>query len=122
VADVDDFIDGEGDLDVFDPVVANAAAKEQETAKATTDALLAAHIKRTKQAYIAVFEAGNPTRGDIEFVMQDLFWFVKGDVHFFNDARLQDVMAGRKQVLQRITEYTKFDFDTLHRMYATAQK
>ena len=118
----DDFIDSEGDLDVFDPEVATAAAEAQAKAQQTSDALITAHMQRMRQAYIAVFEAGNPTRGDIEFVMQDLFWFAKGDVHYFTDARLQDVMAGRKQVLQRITEYTRLDFDTLYRMYATQQK
>lgn len=118
----DDFIDGEGDLDVFDPQVAEAAAAAQSEAQKSSDALIQAHMQKMRQAYIAVFEAGNPTRGDIEFVMQDLFWFAKGDVHYFTEARLQDVMAGRKQVLQRIIEYTRLDFDTLYRMYATQQK
>lgn len=121
VPEVDDFIDGAGDEDLFDPLVAKAAEERQAAAEKSDAARIEAHMRRMKQAYTAVFETGNPTRGDIEFVMQDLFWFVRGDEHYFKDARLQDVMAGRKQVLQRITEYTKLTFDTLYRKYAETQ-
>lgn len=116
----EDFVDA-GDEDVFDPEVAVAVAEREQRQRATSDALIEAHIRRMKQAYTAVFDTGNPTRGDVEFVMRDLFWFVGGDVHYYKDARLQDVMVGRKQVLQRITEYTKLNFATLHRMYAETQ-
>lgn len=122
MADVEDFIDAEGDYDVFDPQVAEAVEKESEASVAQSAEFIAAHLRRMKSAYVAVFEAGNPTRADLDFVMKDLFWFARGNVHYFTDARLQDVMAGRKQVLQRIAEYTRFDFDTLHKMYATTQQ
>lgn len=124
VQDVDDFItdeDFERDA-IFDPEVAAEAAKTASQNASVTNAAVEAHLRRMKQAYVAVFESGNPTRGDLEFVLKDLFWFVQGGTHYFADARLQDVMAGRKQVLQRIVEYTRFDFTTLHKMYVEAQK
>lgn len=93
--------------------MAEAAEAKGAALDADTDALVYRHLQRMKQAYCAVFVAGNATPGDVKAVMQDLMFYAKADVHFFNDTRLQDVYAGRKQVMQRIFEHTNMSVDHL---------
>lgn len=116
----DDFVDSDPDL--FDPVVAARVEDAAYDKAKDADAAVAAHLRRSQSAYRAVFVAGNATPGDVDFVMRDLMWFAKVDQHFFNDTRLQDVYIGRKQVIQRIVEYTRFDHDTLVKRYVEAQQ
>lgn len=113
----DDFIDG----DMFDPEVAQRAEDAAYDSKASEDEAIAAHLRRTKEVYVRVFKGGNASQDDLDFLMRDLAFFTKADQHFISDPRLQDVFIGRKQVLQRIVEYTSLDFDTLVKRYIETQ-
>jgi hypothetical protein len=112
-----DFIEG----DPFDPVVAQMIEDKSHERTATEQQAVHAMMQRSKSAYKRVFETGNANPDDVEFVMKDLMFFARSDEHYFSDARVQDVMAGRKQMLQRIFEYTSIDVDTLYRKYVTQQ-
>lgn len=114
----EDFIAG----DEFDPMAAQLAeSKKYETKQVAEDAVHA-HIRRVQNVYRSVFVTGEASASDVDFVLRDLAWFVRADEHYFPDTRLQDVMIGRKQVLQRIMEYTRLDHDTLVKRYIETQK
>lgn len=113
----EDFITG----DEFDPIVAQRSEDVKYERQQEHDAAVVAHLARTEQAYRAVFIAGNASPDDVDFVMRDLSWFSKIDTHYFPDTRLQDVYIGRKQVMQRIMEYTRLDHDTLVKRYIETQ-
>lgn len=114
----DEFIEG----DVFDPEVARRAEDaEYETGVAADEAVLA-HLKRSKEAYTRVFVGGNATTDDVDFVMRDLAWFCKAyDPQWHTDPRMQDRFVARREVYQRIVEYTRLDSDTLARRYIETQ-
>ena len=113
----DDFITG----DEFDPEVAAAADDKRYEAATDNEAKIIAHIERTRSAYRAVFQSGNASPDDVDFVLRDPAWFAKVDQPYFPDARFNDLMSGRKQVLQRVFEYTKLDRDDLIRRYMQTQ-
>lgn len=114
---IDDFITG----DEFDPETVAVNEDYVADASASNDELVAAHIRRTKEVYSRVFIGGNPTDDDLDFLMKDLAHFARQDTLFFTNTRLQDVFIGRKQVLQRIVEYTSLDHDTLLKRYIETQ-
>lgn len=107
--------------DVFDPEVAQRAESSALETQAQQDDAVRAHLQRCKQVYTRVFVEANATKDDVDFLMRDLAFFVKADQHFFGDSRLQDVYIGRKQVMQRIVEYTSLDFYTLVTRYIESQ-
>lgn len=107
--------------DVFDPETAQRAESRAYEAQVEQDAAVQAHLQRCKQVYTRVFVEANATKDDVDFLMRDLAFFVKADQHFFGDTRLQDVYIGRKQVMQRIVEYTSLNFDTLVARYIETQ-
>lgn len=113
----DDFIDA----DEFDPEVASRAEKAVYEMKVDQDDAVQAHLRRCKEVYSRVFVSGNPTKDDLDFFIKDLAWFVQLDTHYYADQRLQDVFIGRKQVMQRIVEYTSLDHSTLVKRYIEAQ-
>ncbi len=116
----DDFITGAG-FDEFDPQVAARAEDQLHDVRVAQDEAVLAHVRRTKEAYSRVFKGGNPTADDLDFVMRDMAWFVKADQMFFQNPREQDRFAGRKEVFQRISEYTGLDFETLVKRYIETQ-
>ena len=113
----DDFIDG----DEFDPEIAQRAENAAYENRLSKDDAVQAHLRRCKEVYTRVFVEGNATEDDLDFLFRDLAFFAKADQHFFPDTRLQDVYIGRKQVVQRIVEYTRLDFDTLVKRYIETQ-
>lgn len=115
---IDDFIEG----DEFDPEVAARAEFHKYEAKADADALVMEHVRRSKVSYARVFGGGNATADDVAFVMHDLAWFCKAfDPLWSSDPREQDRYVARREVFQRILEYTSLDADTLYKRYVETQ-
>jgi len=113
----DDFITG----DEFDPNVAQRAEDAVYENKLSEDDAVQAHLRRCKEVYTRVFVGGNASKDDLDFLLRDLAFFARADQHFFPDTRLQDGYIGRKQVVQRIVEYTSLDFGTLVKRYIETQ-
>ncbi len=116
-----DVFDTDLEGDPFDPEFAERVAQQEHNAQVDEDEAVSAYIRRMQAAYKGVFSTGTTTQDDLDFVMQDLAWFAKQDQHFFSEVRMQDLHAGRKQVLQRVMEYTRLDHDTLLLKYIEAQ-
>jgi len=116
-----DFIDG--DLtDPFDPEAALAVETKVYEQKTENEELIAAHLRRSQQAYRAIFVKGNATAADVDFVMRDLAWFCKAyDPLWSADPRTQDRFVARREVFQRIMEYTSLDHSTLAQRYIETQ-
>lgn len=118
---MDDFVDGD-EPDIFDPEVAEAAEKTVLERAAEYDERVAAHIRRSKEAYTRLFVSGNATADDVAFVMHDLAWFCRAyDPQWNSDPRMQDRFVARREVFQRIMEYTRLEHDTLMKRYAETQ-
>lgn len=116
----DDFIDS-ADFDPFDPVLAQKAEEAVKGKQEAYEDAVVRHLARCREAYSRVFVGGNAGKDDVDFVMRDLAWFAQIDQLFFADARMQDVYIGRKQMLQRISEYTSLDHATLVKRYIETQ-
>lgn len=113
-----DFIDG----DMFDPDVAQRAEDQVHEAIAETDDAVSAHLRRCKEAYGRVFGEGKATKDDVDFVMRDMAWFCKAhDPLWQSDPRMQDRFVARREVYQRIVEYTCLDHSTLVKRYIETQ-
>lgn len=114
----DQFIEG----DEFDPEVAQRAEDAVYDTQIDSDTAVAAHLQRSKQAYSRVFVEGNASPSDIDFVMRDMAWFCKAyDPQWQSDPRLQDRFVARREVYQRIMEYTRLDHGTLMKRYIETQ-
>ena len=114
----DDFVTG----DEFDPEVAQRAEEAVYENKAATDDAVVAHLRRSKEAYTRLFVEGNATKDDVDFVMRDMAWFCKAyDPQWHTDPRMQDRFVARREVYQRIVEYTRLDHGTLVKRYVEAQ-
>lgn len=116
----DDFIEGADGLDPFDPeVVADAQAKQ------AADENLEIHeeeakIRAVAEAYVRVFQ-GNPIGDDVNTVMLDLMGFCRGGTSTYDDNdRRHARYEGRREVYQRIKDFTGLDHDTLFRLYMRA--
>lgn len=117
----DDFVD---DFDGFepDPLVAINRAQQRAKEQQDAEARNRERFLRLKQSYSAVFVAGNATAEDVQAVMNDLAWFCNAfESGWKNDPREQDRYTARREVFQRIIEYTKLDFETLLRRYMNKQ-
>lgn len=114
----DDFVTG----DAFDPEVAQRAEDAVYENKLSQDDAVVAHLRRSKEAYTRLFVSGNATQDDVDFVMRDLAWFCKAyDPQWHSDPRMQDRFVARREVFQRIVEYTRLDSDTLVKRYIETQ-
>lgn len=114
----DDFVTG----DEFDPEVAQRAEDAVYENKLSQDDAVVAHLRRSKEAYTRLFAGGNATKDDVDFVMRDLAWFCKAhDPQWHSDPRMQDRFVARREVFQRIVEYTSLDSDTLAKRYIETQ-
>tara|TARA_R100000687_G_scaffold79302_1_gene73442 strand:+ start:1138 stop:1491 length:354 start_codon:yes stop_codon:yes gene_type:complete len=114
----DDFVEG----DLFDPEVAVRAEEALYNRARSQDDAVAAHLRRSKEAYSRVFVGGNATPDDVDFVMRDLAWFCKAyDPQWQDDPRAQDRFVARREVYQRIVEYTRLEHDTLVKRYIETQ-
>lgn len=115
---VDDFVEP----DVFDPAAAQAVEDRLYEDRKNYDGDVAAHVRRAQTAYARVFVSGNATADDVDFVMRDLAWFCAAyDPQWRTDPREQDRVVARREVFQRIVEYTGLSHDTLMKRYAETQ-
>jgi hypothetical protein len=118
---MDDFVDG-SEADPFDPLVAQRAEEVLYERGVEHDEAIAAHLRRSKEAYGRLFKQGNATADDVAFVMNDLAWFCRAyDPQWCDDPRMQDRFVARREVFQRIAEYVGLSHDTLMKMYAETQ-
>ena len=108
--------------DPFDPEVAIAAENKAYEATTDNDEKLAEYIRRRQRAYRAVF-SGEGDKADIEFVMLDLAAFCRAYKPTFHptNPKIQDLLEGRREVFQRIMDFTHLSHDTLYIKYTDAQ-
>lgn len=114
----DDFITS----DPFDPNVAVAAENQAYEAVTGNDEKVAEYVRRRKIAYTAVFGGGG-SEADVEFVMLDLAAFCRAYRPTFHptNPKVQDLLEGRREVFQRIMDFTRLSHDTLYLKYTDAQ-
>lgn len=117
--DVEGFIDG----DMFDPEVAVKAENIRYESQTENDDQLAAYIRRRQSAYKNVFSIGETNADDLEFVMLDMAAFCRAYTPTFHptNTKIQDLLEGRREVYQRIMDYTRLSHDTLFVKYTDAQ-
>lgn len=114
------------DLDIFDPeVVERIEQTEQEEVGVQQDAAQA-YLRRRRQAYVAVFSPGMRERADIDIVLADLMYFCRATKPAFDKRdgihadTLMKIKEGRREVFQRIKDFSLLDFDALLMMYTEA--
>lgn len=108
--------------DPFDPeLAAQAEDAEYEQTGDMSDALQS-FIRRRKGAYTAVF-GGNASPDDVQFVMLDLAHFCRAFRPTFHptNQKIQDALEGRREVYQRIMDFTRLSSDTLFVLYTDAE-
>jgi len=122
-----DFVEGaEGQGDPFDPK--DMAILEDKIVKGEDDfsAKQKAYLNERKRAYSNVFTPGKRTQADINFVLNDLQYFCKVWVPTYDikdgehAAELSKRKEGRREVFQRIKDFTKLDSDSLFVKYTAS--
>lgn len=115
----DEFIDA----DPFDPELAVQAENAQYEQGTDVSEAVAAFMRRRQSAYKAVFDAGTPTKDDLQFVMLDLAHFCRAYRPTFHptNQKVQDLQEGRREVYQRIMDFTRLSHDTLMLLYTDAE-
>jgi hypothetical protein len=115
----DDFVDS----DPFDPELATQAENVQYEQGVDVSEAVAAFMRRRKSAYSAVFEAGTPSKDDLQFVLLDLAHFCRAYRPTFHptNQKIQDLQEGRREVYQRIMDFTRLSHDTLMLLYTDAE-
>lgn len=113
-----DFIEG----DMFDPNLAVQAEDATYDAATEVNAEVAEFIRKRKVAYEAVF-TGKAEPSDVQFVMLDLAHFCRAYRPTFHptNQKIQDLQEGRREVYQRIMDYTLLDHDTLMKLYTKTE-
>lgn len=110
------------DDDMFDPEIAARAEQLAYEHEVAGDEAVAQFLQRLKTAYTRVFHEGNATADDVAFVMHDLAWFCKAHGGSWDtDPRQQDRHVARREVYERIAEYSSLSYDTLAKRYIEAQ-
>lgn len=117
--DVDSFVSG----DPFDPELAVLAEDKKHEAAVDENTALSAYIRRRQAAYKNVFTVGETNADDLEFVMLDMAAFCRAYSPTFHptNPKIQDLLEGRREVYQRIMDYTRLSHDTLFVKYTDAQ-
>lgn len=114
------------DADIFDPNVLDAADKLTYRNVDTEEAQVLAYIERRKRAYANVFSAGERNQADINIVLSDIMWFskvwvptydIKDGIHAEELSKRKD---GRREVFQRIKNFSGLDSDALLMLYTDA--
>lgn len=120
--DADDFIDA----DAFDPEVVAAIDDHMDDQQASANDAVRQMLGRRKQAYAAVFQPGERTQADINIVLNDLMWFCRVWQPTFDKrdgehaATLSHIKEGRREVFQRIKDFSLLDSDALLLKYTDA--
>lgn len=124
MAEPSDFVDS--DPDFFDPQVVERLEEQDEAFVDTAAARVRDMLVRRKQAYAAVFTEGNRTQADIDIVLADLGFFCKQWTTPFSlrdgihADTLMKMKEGRREVFQRIKDFSLLDGDTLFIKYTEA--
>ena len=115
----DDFIDS----DPFDPELATQAENAEYENKTDVSEAVAAFMRRRQGAYKAVFGEGTASKDDLQFVMLDLAHFCRAYRPTFHptNQKVQDLQEGRREVYQRIMDFTRLSHDTLMLLYTDAE-
>lgn len=122
----DDFIDGAEGIDQFDPADLEQAELKAKKDLEGIDDLAKRWIERRRLAYAHVFTPGKRNQGDIDIVLCDLMYFCKVWVPTYNvaDGQHADVLSrmkeGRREVFQRIKDFSRLDSDALMLKYTDA--
>lgn len=114
------------DVDPYDPQLIEH--HEQQVAKQLEQAPDAARemIQRRNRAYKAVFSPGKRDQADIDLVLNDLQWFCKVWIPTYDirdgehAEELSKRKEGRREVFQRIKEFSRLDGDALMLKYTDA--
>lgn len=116
------------ETDPFDPAVLDAHAKAVQEKEGSSDAEVRQWLERRRIAYARVFTPGEREQGDIDIVLTDLMWFCKQWVSTYDikDGIHADVLdkmkQGRREVFQRIKDFSRLDSDMLLLKYTDAIK
>lgn len=115
----DEFIDS----DPFDPELATQAENAEYENKSDVSEAVAAFMRRRQSAYKAVFGEGTASKDDLQFVMLDLAHFCRAYRPTFHptNQKVQDLQEGRREVYQRIMDFTRLSHDTLMLLYTDAE-
>ena len=76
-------------------------------------------LNKRKRAYASVFKGDNPTAGDVQTVLLDLAWFCKEFTPTYDitqgaqASELLLIKEGRREVFQRIKDFSMLDEDML---------
>lgn len=122
-----DFIEGaELAVDEFDPEdLERKAVAENKAVDDFTD-IQRRWLERRRLAYAHVFTEGKREAADIEIVLADLQWFCKMYVPTYDirdgihAEELSKRKEGRREVFQRIKEFSSLDSDALMKKYTDA--
>lgn len=114
------------DTDPFDPELVERY--EQELQKQVEDAPndATALLTRRNEAYTRVFTAGERSQADIDIVVADLMWFCKMTIPTYDirdgvhAEELSKRKEGRREVFQRIFNFSRLKVEALLLMYTDA--
>lgn len=111
----EEFIEG----DEFDPeFLARQEAAEKQQAE-DTGYEQRVEVRARMHSYKAVYVTGNPTKKDLEVVLNDLGYFCKEHTALYNikdganATELMLIKEGRREVFQRIKDFANLDEDVL---------
>jgi hypothetical protein len=109
--------------DPFDPELAVQAENAEYENKTDVSEAVAAFMRRRQSAYKAVFGEGTASKDDLQFVMLDLAHFCRAYRPTFHptNQKVQDLQEGRREVYQRIMDFTRLSHDTLMLLYTDAE-
>lgn len=114
------------DTDLFDPRLLELAEEEEQKQAEKEENAVRDYMLARKQAYAEVFSEGKTSQRAIDIVLFDLAWFGRMYTSTFDKrdgewaGKLQDIKEGRREVFQRILDYTRLDRDKLFMKYTDA--
>lgn len=115
----DDFVEPDGPY-LLDPEEEQRAARDTEEAVNLVTHEAQEELDRVALAYRRVF-AGKAQQGDADKLSSDLAVFCSGYTSTYrDDPREHARMEGRREVFQRIMDFTRLDHDTIMRLYLSA--
>lgn len=111
------------DSDPFDPELAVQAENAEYEQKTDVTDAVAAFMRRRQSAYKSVFGEGTANKEDLQFVMLDLAHFCRAYRPTFHptNQKVQDLQEGRREVYQRIMDFSRLSHDTLMLLYTDVE-
>lgn len=114
------------DADMFDPAVQEAYEQSLKEVATQSQASPRAVLNARKVAYSRVFKAGKADEADLTLVLNDLMYFCRVWVPTYDKrdgaqaAELALIKEGRREVFQRIKDFSCLDEDALLLKYTDA--